>query len=353
MNRTVIATTILFGRHRIGRLAFAFSSLALLGLSASALPAAASPAAPRAGIKSFFFTTGVAHLRGGGHVWSLNLGLVGVGAFDTVAFSISTPHLGGIEHHTWGGQLEADEVSVSSAAKVTIDSRSNLSPVASLSLTFKPTSHKTTAADCATGKEIIYTGTFKGSVRLNTGLKGLKLNAAPVSFGTHNTLTVLGSCVFSPCHFINWDSTSGPPGSAALAGGLDIVIPGHFSDTTIIRRSVAIPGKNGLVRDDEWSIAAKAPTFNKASKSLSVTSSSSGLVTGSATFAHGKPSGPPPFTPKICLFQGKKYVQHDTQYLNASFKASRPFEAHSILNGLVKVQRSSVGRFDIVTLKRK
>ncbi len=355
MNRTAGSTRTSIGWCRT-TLTLAVSSLALAGLSASAIPASASAsqAAPQAGITSFFFTSGVARLSGGGHVWSMNLGVVGIGAsFDTVALGISTPHLGGVEHHTWGGQLDSGDVSVSSAAAMTINSRSSLSPVASLKLIFKPSSRKVETADCATGKEILYTGTLKGSAQLSTGLKKLSLRAAHLSFGSHNTMTVLGNCVFSPCHFISWDSSSVPSATAPFAGAIDIVVPGHSSDTAIIQRSVTIPGKNLLVRGDEWTIKTKPPVFNKSAKSLSVTSSSSGLVTGTATFSRGKPSGSPPGTPKTCLFQGKKYAQRDTQYLNARFRSARQFEAHSILNGLVKVQRSSAGRFDIVTLKRK
>ncbi len=360
MNRTAASTRTSTGRRRT-TLALAMSGLALAGLAASAVPASASQApatasraAPHAGIKSFLFTSGVARLSGGGHVWSMNVGVVGIGAsFDSVILGISTPHLGGIEHHTWDGQVDSGEVSVNSAAAMTINSRSSLSPIGSLNLTFKPSSRKIETADCVTGKEIVYTGTLKGSVQLSTGLKNLRLRAAHLSFGSHNTLTEFGNCVFSPCHFISWDSASAPSAKAPFAGAIDTVVPGHFSDTAIIQRSVTIPGKNILVRDDAWTIKTKPPVFNKSANSLRVTSTSSGLVTGTATFSHGKPSGSPVGTSKTCLFQGKKYAQRDTQYLNARFKASRQFEAHSILNGLVKVQRSSVGRFDIVTLKRK
>jgi hypothetical protein len=203
------------------------------------------------------------------------------------------------------------------------------------------------------GKEVVYTGTLKGSVRLNTGLKGLKLSAAHFSFGSHSTLTVSHNCVSSPCHLTFWDTISGPPKAAPFADGTSIVIPGRTAVSASIQRTVTIPGKNRLGRSDVWTIPAKPPIFNKSSKSLSVTSTSSGLVTGAATLAHGKPSGPPFGTSRICFINGTKYTQTDTQYLNARYEASRPFEAHTILNGTVTVKRSGTGRFDIVTLKRK
>jgi hypothetical protein len=355
MKRTVGSVRTVIGRRRT-RLVLAASGLALAGVAASIVPASASPAAPRAGIDSFIFTAGVGHLNGGGHKWSLTIGVEALGGgtgFNVIGFQISTPHLGGTESHTWGGQLPAGDLSASPTAVMTLNSRSSLSPVASLNLTFRPASHKTQTRDCVSGKEVVYTGTLKGSVRLNTGLKGLKLSAAHFSFGGHSTLTVSNDCVSSPCHFTFWDTISGPPKATPFASGASIVIPGRTAVSASIQRTVTIPGKNRLGRSDVWTIPAKAPTFNKSSKSLRVTSTSSGLVTGAATLAHGKPSGSPIGTSKICFINGTKYTQTDTQYLRARYEASSPFKAHTILNGTVIVKRSGTGRFDIVTLKRK
>lgn len=355
MNRTVGSGRTVLGRRRT-RQVLAASGLALAGLAASIVPAAASPAAPRAGIDSFIFTSGPGHLNGDGHKWSLAISVEALGGgtgFNVIGFQISTPHLGGTEYHSWGGQLPAGDLSANPAAVMTVDSRSSLSPVASLDLTFRPASHKTLTRDCISGNEVVYTGTLKGSVRLNTELKGLKLSAAHFSFGSHSTLTVSHDCVSSPCHLTFWDTISGPPKAAPFASGTSIVLPGRTAVSAGIQRAVAIPGINRLARADLWTIRAKAPTFNKSSKSLSVSSSSSGLVTGAATLAHGKPSGSPIGTSRICYIDGTKYTQTDTQYLNARYEASRPFEAHSILNGTVTVPRSGTGRFDVVTLKRK
>ncbi len=357
MNRTAGSLRAVIGRRRTS-LVLASAGLALAGLAASAVPASASPAAPRSGIGTFIFASGPGHLSGGGHSWSLAVGVeslpLGSGtALNLMELGINTPHLGGIENHTWGGQLGSGDMSVSSAAVMTISSRSSLSPVASLNLTFRPAFRTTSTRGCVTGKEIVYTGTLKGSVRLRTGLKGLTLSAAHLSFGSRNTLTVINNCVFSQCHFTFWDSTSSPGETAAFAAGTSSAVPGHSANAVIIQRAITLPGKNGLTRSDMWSITANAPVFKKSSKSLSVTSSSSGLITGAAVLSHAKPSGSPPGTSKICYLNGKKYAQTDTQYLDARYEASRPFEAHTILNGTVTVKRSGTGRFDIVTLKRK
>lgn len=355
MNRTIGSGRTVTGWRRT-RLVLAASGLALAGLAASILPASASPAAPRAGIDSFIFTSGIGHLNGGGHKWSLTIGVEALGGgtgFNVIGFQISTPHLGGTEFHTWGGQLPAGDLSVNPAAVMTLNSRSSLSPVASLNLTFRPASHKTQTRDCVSGKDVVYIGTLKGSVRLNTGLKSLKLSAAHFSFGSHSTLTVSHNCVSSPCHLTFWDTISGPPQAAPFASGTSIVIPGLTPVSASIQRTVTIPGANRLGRTDMWTVPAKAPTFDKSSRSLSVTSTSTGLVTGAATLAHGKPSGSPIGTSRICYINGTKYAQTDTQYLDARYEASRSFKAHTILNGIVTVKRSGTGRFDIVTLKRK
>jgi hypothetical protein len=355
MNRTTGSGRTVIG-WRQTRLVLAASGLALAGLAASIGPAAATPAAPRAGIDSFIFTSGVGPMNGGGHKWSLTIGVEALGGgtgINVIGLQISTPHLGGTETHSWGGQLPATDLSTSAAAVMTLNSRSSLSPVASLNLTFRPTSHQTQTRDCVSGKDVVYTGTLKGSVRLNTGLKGLKLGAAHFSFGRDSTLTVSHDCVSSPCHVTFWDTISGPPGAAPFASGASTIVSGRAAAYAGIQRTVTIPGVNRLGRSDRWTIPAKAPAFSKASKSLSVTSTTVGLITGTATLAHGKPSGSPLGTSRICSINGTKYAQTDTQYLDARYEASRTFEAHTILNGIVTVKRSGTGRFDIVTLKRK
>jgi hypothetical protein len=359
MKRTIESVRTVIGRRRrTTTLVLATSSLALASLWASVMPAAASPVVPDAGIGTFIFASGAAHVSGAGHGWGLTVGLESLSlgsapAFNVVALGISTPHLGGTEDHSWGGQLASGDMAISSAAVMTINSRASLSPVASLTLTFRPTSRTTDTRDCVTGKEIVYTGTLKGSVLLRTGLKGLTLSSAHLSFGRHNTLTTTSDCVFSPCHFTFWDSTSSPSKTAAFAAGTHVVVPGHSASAAAIQRSVPLPGKNKLTRFDLWSIPAKAPVFTRSSKTLSVTSSSSGLITGAATLVHAKSNGSAPGTSKICYLNGKRYAQTDTEYLHAHYAPSRPFEAHTILNGIVTVQPSDPARFDIVTLKRK
>jgi hypothetical protein len=356
MNRTISSIRAVIGGRRKTASAIAISGLVLVGLSASIGPAAASPAVPRTGIPGFTFASGSASLSGGGHKWAFALDVQAFGgtAFNAVGFGISTAHLGGIENHSWGGHLGATGLSVSSSAVMTVNSGSSLSPVASLKLTFRPTSHKTESADCISGSELVYTGSLKGSVRLRTGLKGLKLSGAHLSFRGSNTLTVLQNCDLAPCALGSWESSTNLAGKGALASGTSIAFPGRRAVNEVdITTSATLSKAKELFRIDTFEISdAKAPHFDKASKSLSVTSTRSGIVTGSATLAHGKPDSSQVIH-KTCKVEGKEYTATGTAYVKAHYEPSRPFEAHTILSGTVKVKPDGPADFTIVTLKLK
>jgi hypothetical protein len=353
MNRMVSSITSAIRWRRTATSALAVSGLVLMGLSVSIGPASASPAVPRGEIPGFIFNSGTANLSGGGHKWAFDLAIDAFGgpAFNSVGFGISTPHLGGTESHGWGGHLGAGGLSVSSAAVMKVSSGSSLSPVASLKLTFSPTSHKMVNADCISGSELVYTGTLKGSVSLATGLKGLKLSGTHLSFKGTNTLTVLQNCDLAPCTLSSWSSSTNAPGNAATAGGNSLAYPGRRAfSTAYVVTGVTVSKAKGIFRIDTFEVTdAKAPRFDRSSKSLSVTSS--GLVTGTATLAHGKPGSP--IQHKTCKEDGKEYTETGSLYLKARYQPSKPFEAHTILSGTVKVNTHGTAEFQIVTIKDK
>jgi|HubBroStandDraft_1064217.scaffolds.fasta_scaffold57995_2 hypothetical protein len=347
MNRTISSIRSVIGWPRTAILALATAGLVVAGLSASVVPASASPAAPRSGINEFVFMASGGHVTGGGHTWNLNVDLESFGtAVTSAAFEISTPHLGGTESYTWGGILGNGDWSVSPSAALTINTHSSLSPV-TLNLSFNPTSHKTEKADCSTGSDLVYTGTLSGSVEVTTGLKGLKLSGAHVSFGDKNTLSVISHCVQDPCNIEGWDSSTNSPANSATATGIVAQIPGRVVSSVVVDTSVTL--KNNVFRLSSWQVETKAPVFNKSSKSLSVISTSSGLVTGAATLAHGKQTGTT--ETGTCYINGKKYSQSAADYERATYEPSRQFEAHTILSGTVKVNPHGVADFDIVTIK--
>ncbi len=159
-------------------------------LSLAALGAVAPPVSAATNA-SYFFTSGTVGITSGGHTWKLQVSLIGGSSGGPVIIDvlIETPHLSGTEIHDWGMQMPGADFTVNkTTGAATINSHSDLSPVASLDLTYKPTAH--TAGTCSSGSETDYTGTLTGSVTLTTGLKGLKLSDAKATFSTPNTLQV-------------------------------------------------------------------------------------------------------------------------------------------------------------------
>jgi hypothetical protein len=350
MNRSISSIRTVAGRVA---LTGSVCALALAGVSAVVAPASASPAAPHGGFTNFLLTSGSASLSGGGHTWNVSVTSIGAGAgVPGVGIEITTPHLGGVETHSWSGILSAGAEKVSSSGTVTIATGSALAPVATLNLTFKPASHKSSSANCLTGSTVVYTGTATGSVSLNTGLKGLKLKGTHLKFGKTSTLDDLSKCVLAPCAWSAWDSSTN--GSKAFAGGMIFHYAGeHVIADTYVTNVVTLAGDRIYRIDDFLLNNAPAPKFTKSTKSLSITTGRAGLVTGAVTLAHGKPGSYLLSSQQTCKFNGKVYSVSGTRYSKAKYQVSKPFEAHTILNGVIKVAPQGVADFEIVTLKVK
>jgi len=117
-------------------------------LSLATLGAAAAPAWAATNL-SYFLTAGTVGITSGGHTWKLNVSLIGGSSGGPVIIDvlIETPHLSGTEIHDWGMQMPGADFTVDkTTGAATINSHSDLSPVASLNLSYKPTSH--TAGTC-------------------------------------------------------------------------------------------------------------------------------------------------------------------------------------------------------------
>jgi hypothetical protein len=343
------------GRTGIGRSAKAPRLLVLASATAVFLAAlgAAAPVAGAATALGYTFNSGTVAIKAGGHTWDLTVSLRGgnTSAPVTTGIEIETSHLSGNEIHNWGMEMPAADFTVnSSTGAASIDSHSGLSPVASLALTFKATSH--TKGTCSSGTETDYSGTLTGSVTLTTGLKGLKLSDTHATFSKPNTLMVSDGCVPpTACLFSTWAGGFGSNPAIPIASGIMAGKPGkpvQFADTG---RTVTLPAPANATRQDLGDIQAPAPVFNASAKTLSVKSSSSGIVTGSALLSKTTltSSGTKP-----CSVDGTKYTMSFSDYSAASF-ASPPggqFEAHTILSGTLKVTAKGVGEFSIITLKK-
>jgi hypothetical protein len=321
-------------------------------VSLAALGAAAPPTAAATAL-GYSFNSGTVAIKAGGHTWDLTVSLRGgnTNAPVTTGIEIETAHLSGTEIHNWGMEMPAADFTVnSSTGAASIDSQSDLSPVASLALTFKATSH--TKGTCSSGTETDYSGTLTGSVTLTTGLKGLKLSDTHATFSTPDTLTVSAGCVPPvACEFSTWAGGIGANPAIPIASGITAGKPGkpvQFADTG---RTLTLPAPANATRQDIGEIQAPVPVFNASAKTLSVKSSSSGIVTGSAVLSKTTltDSGTKP-----CSVDGTKYTMSFSDYSAASFAspAGGQFEAHTMLSGTLKVTAKGVGEFSIVTLKK-
>ncbi len=335
-------TSMTMMRALIGAVLAVMLSLATLG-------AAAAPASAVTNL-SYFLTSGTVAITSGGHTWSLNVSLIGGSSGGPVIIDvlIETPHLSGTEIHDWGMQMPGADFTVNkTTGAATINSHSDLSPVASLSLSYKPTSH--TAGTCSAGTETDYTGTLTGSVTLTTGLKGLKLSDATATFSTPNTLQVDKACVPPPaCAFASWGGGLGGAATAPTAAGIAAGTPGHLIHFTDVERRVSLSAPAGATRIDAAEVKATAPVFSAKAKSLTVKGLTSGEVTGAGVISGAKLVTPGTET---CTLAGKTYTQTSTSYDEASWSSSTQFKASTILTGTLKVATTGSGEFDIVTLK--
>lgn len=319
-------------------------------LSLATLGATAAPASAAANL-SYFLTAGTVGITSGGHAWSLNVSLIGGSSGGPVIIDvlIETPHLSGTEIHDWGMQMPGADFTVNkTTGAATINSHSDLFPVASLNLSYKPTSH--TAGTCSAGSETDYTGTLTGSVTLTTGLKGLKLSDATAAFSTPNSLQVDNACVPPlPCSFATWGGGLGHGPAAPIAAGITTGTPGHLVHLTEGGQTVSLAAPAGATRHDGAFIKAAAPRFSATAKMLTVT----GGKINTAVTGLGVINGAKKVTPgtETCTLAGKTYTEHSTSYTEATWDSPTQFQVRTILSGTLKVAAKGSGEFDIVTLK--
>jgi hypothetical protein len=321
-----------------------------VALTLGALGAVAAPASAATDL-GYFLTSGQVSITSGGHTWKMGLSLIGGSAGGPVitSMAIETPHLSGTEIHNWSMEMPAADFTVNkTTGAATINSHSDLSPVLSMTLTYKPTSH--TAGTCSSGSETDYSGTLTGSVTLTTGLKGLTLSDAHATFSTPNKLQVEAACVPPlACEFASWDGGIGGSSSAPIAAGIAAGTPGHLVYFTEVGRRVSLPAPTGATRDDGATVSGAAPVFNSTAKSLTVKGLASGAVTGSGVISGAKMVTPGTAT---CTLDGKTYKETSTIYSEASWSSSTQFTGSTILTGTLKVTTKGTGEFVLVTLTK-
>jgi hypothetical protein len=213
--------------------------------------------------------------------------------------------------------------------------------IATINVTFKATSHQ--AQSCVTGSETIYTGTMSGEAELVTGLSGGgTVGGKSVTFdasGTKPEVTVNSDCVQ------NTDECTASTlwGSGSSAGqieavGLSETASGKSIGVVGVVREVKLSAPKGATRTDLADAATAAPSYNSGTKVLSVTTTSSGLITGSATLSGGKVAT----VSEPCTYKGKRDEVKTTENETANYAspAGKAITAHTALTGNLAVPAS-------------
>jgi hypothetical protein len=266
-----------------------------------------------------------------GQSWTLSVGDSNSAGGLVIALvrTVSTGGTGA-EEHLWQFKSKASSLTFSkTTGDGTIKGGSSTGKVATVSLTLKSTSHK--AGTCSSGSETIYTSTLSGEAELVTGLTGggtvggkpvtLKAEAIVDSDCVVSTNDCLASILFD----------SGTSAGPVQAVGLSEPAAGKTFDFVSVIKELALTSPKGATRTDIALVQAPLATWNPKTGVLSVTSTSAGIVTGSATLSGGtsKTSNFP------CTFAGKKYTIKDTDNFTAKYAspAGKALTGHTSLGG--------------------
>jgi hypothetical protein len=327
---------------------------------AAALSPAAAAAAfgslisirPRASEESYYLSSGLLPIKASGHTWDVLVALStdSFGDPGEATVQITTAHLGGDEAHDWVfGDLPDGDLKVNAAkGSATASTGTALSPTATLTLAFTPSSH--TKFSCGSGgSETTYTGRLTGTVHLATGLDKLTLKKSGATFGAPSTLQVsTGFCQPTPCSFASWDASSAKSLTKfpfTLATGVQVGQPGHLKYFAEVAKFTQLSKAKDILRSDGAIIATPAPVFNKSRKALNAATTAKGAVTGSAYIGPAKDEGADTFT---CQSGKTSYKETDVSYAG-KYTSSKQLEAHTILTGVVKVGLKGTAGFDVIT----
>jgi hypothetical protein len=311
------------------------------GTLAAGLPATAQASTAQASTAAPSATTFVAvdaTVRALGHTWTLVLS-EGLGQIEV---SLSRISKGVEDQHLWSSSFQFEpkalaEVKVTATGHATWRTGSALSPVLAISVALTPA--KVTKAACSKGSERTYTEKVSGFVSLATGLRGVKVRAKfsgqPVGF-----VTVDRGCVPKPantCIGGSWFVTSfvNEVSGFQLLGTkphwMEDIVAGTFKTAS-----------KWLGRGVVMTAGGPAPKLNTAAKTISV-----GGLSGAAVISYTSSVVAPAQT---CFLGGKKFTETDTTYFGKSVTVTKPFLAHSLLAGTLRLAKAVEGGYTDVKL---
>jgi hypothetical protein len=291
-----------------------------------------------------------------GQSWDMSVADTNIADTLTVGI-IRTVTAGGTgsEEHDWQFLVPASSITFDTSTGVgTVKGGSATSPVATIDLNFQATSHK--AATCTSGSETIYTGTLSGEAELVTGLTGGgTVGGKSVKFnvkGSAPHMLVDSDCVAPVDECLAATSfSSSTTGKKAEAAGLDGTEDGTKVDFVLVAKKVTLSSPKGAIRTDGADVDVSPPSWNAKTGVLSVTTSSAGIVTGSATLSGGTLKK----TTFPCTYAGKSYTVHVTTNTTADYSspAGKNITAHTSLSGnLVAKATKGTGVIDIETVSK-
>jgi hypothetical protein len=332
----------------LGAATLTLGLVAATGAPAS-LAATKTPVKAATAAKVYELTSGSASFKSGGHTWQLVVSVLGgsAGGTNEVSFYISAPRLGGTELHEWDTSTlaPAKDFSVTSSGRATLNTGTFMSPVATFSLKFAPSSHASEV--CTSGKGTVYSGVMSGKVSVKTGLDGVSVSGK-LSF-KRTELIASQTCVQPiPCFLNGWVVGTQ---KGVLVEGYQTRISGKTESYVLAGKFNAKTASKVLQRVDDAFIAAPTPVFNAKTKSLTISATKAGIVTGAGVIAHAVE----PIKPQkgSCSIGSQKYTETETFYDAGKFTASKAFVAHTLLTGNLAAPKTGTGEFEIVTLKKK
>ena len=310
-------------RRFAARLCVAGAVAATVAFGAPALSAAAAhPRVPHSSPPVYSFgSDGSSVTVHGNSSWVLSVNYGATGVFSIgLELPVTSPNSGN-EIHAWNfppSKSNPHPLFVNSKHDATLKLTN---PMATVNLVFTETS--SSKGSCAPGgSATLYKGTLKGSVKFNTELPlAGTVNATTwTAKGATPTLTANSSCIpnFNPCLAVTtFASTSS--GAGVLAAGFSGSEFGVTADDVTVASKTKVSQVAGATRDDAALLNGAAITLNSKTNptSVSIGTSSSGIITGTATMTGGKPSS----TPFTCKNGGKTYHNVIANASNATYQS--------------------------------
>ncbi len=260
----------------------------------------------------------------------------------------------GHEEHAWSFLVTTATLAFDAKAKTaTLDTGTQTKPVATVDLAFSATS--ATKATCTTGSETIYKGTLSGDLSLVTGLTGGGTVGGKTLHFTVGTpeLTVDADCVppvpVNKC-LVASAFSSGNPSASPSAEGISETVSGKAEDFVAVGKVTLLTNPANAERADVAEERTAPATYDATTKVYSVTTSASGLVTGSAKLSGGTLTT----TTSTCSSAGKSHTETQTSATDANYKSppGMTINARTLLSGVLSVPASTkTGNYAVVTVK--